>query len=194
MGQRAVVESRGLMYKLCESGELEAAKKAEIISPDESVIYLFPWPLSLLPEFIGGQLPEQVIHQNLPDFKSRSIKFIPGVQKYVPYHTTPPTLTTVTENSVAAQLVANGRSQNRRRPTGEYRRTAVPDHPQPARALTKPFDPQELEAAMSMLKPGKAAEIDDVLAEMIHHLGPKAKTWLLEMLNSCMEEKIIPPV
>ncbi|XP_077073341.1 putative RNA-directed DNA polymerase from transposon X-element [Siphateles boraxobius] len=109
-------------------------------------------------------------------------------------HTTPPTLTTVTANSVAAQLVANGRSQNRRKPTGEYRRTAVPDHPQPARALTKPFDPQELEAAMSMLKPGKAAGIDDVLAEMIQHLGPKAKTWLLEMLNSCMAEKVIPPV
>ena len=34
-------------------------------------------------------------------------------------HTTPPTPTTVTANAVAAQLVANGRSQNRRRPTGE---------------------------------------------------------------------------
>ncbi|CAM4735392.1 unnamed protein product [Leuciscus chuanchicus] len=84
--------------------------------------------------------------------------------------------------------------QNWRRPTGEYRRTAVPDHLQPARALTKPFHSQELEAAMSTLKPGKAAGIDDVLAEMIQHLGPKAKTWLLEMLNSCMAEKIIPPV
>ncbi|KAJ8371111.1 hypothetical protein SKAU_G00111390 [Synaphobranchus kaupii] len=99
-------------------------------------------------------------------------------------HTTPPTLTTVTANSVAAQLVLNGRSQTRRRPTGEYRRTAVSDHPQPASALTKPFDPEELEAALCLLKPGKAAGIDDVLAEMIQHLGPKAKSWLLEMLNS----------
>ncbi|KAJ8349372.1 hypothetical protein SKAU_G00245020 [Synaphobranchus kaupii] len=108
-------------------------------------------------------------------------------------HTTPPTLTTVTANSVAAQLVLNGRSQTRRRPTGEYRRTAVSDHPQPASALTKPFDPEELEAALCLLKPGKAAGIDDVLAEMIQHLGPKAKSWLLEMLNSCMAKKTIPP-
>ncbi|KAJ8373455.1 hypothetical protein SKAU_G00040350 [Synaphobranchus kaupii] len=77
-------------------------------------------------------------------------------------HTTPPTLTTVTANSVAAQLVLNGRSQTRRRPTGEYRRTAVSDHPQPASALTKPFDPEELEAALCLLKPGKAAGIDDI--------------------------------
>ena len=91
-------------------------------------------------------------------------------------NTTPPTLTTVTANSVAAQLVANGRFQNRRRPTGEYRRTAVPDCQQPASALNKPFNLEELKAAMSMLKPGKAAGIIDVLAEIIQHLGPKAKT------------------
>ena len=91
-------------------------------------------------------------------------------------HTTPPTLTTVTANSVAAQLVANGRSQTRRRPTGEYRGTAVPDPPQPASTLTKPFDLEEL----------KADEINDILVEIIQHLGPKAKTWLLAMLNSCM--------
>ena len=109
-------------------------------------------------------------------------------------HITPPTLTTVTANSVARQLVLNGRSQTRRRPTGEYRRTAVPDHPQPASALTKPFDPEELEAALCSLKPGKTAGIDDVLAEMILHLGPKAKIWLLEMLNTCMAKKTIPPV
>ena len=107
-------------------------------------------------------------------------------------NTTPPTLTTVTANSVAAQLVANGRFQNRRRPTGEYRRTAVPDCQQPASALTQPFDLEELEAAMSMLKPEKVAGIDDALAEMIQHLGLKA--WLLEMLNSFMAQKTIPPV
>ncbi|KAL7383465.1 hypothetical protein ABVT39_011271 [Epinephelus coioides] len=89
--------------------------------------------------------------------------------------TSPPTLTTITANSVAAQLVANSCSQNRHRPTGEYCRTAVPDDPQPASALTKPFDLQELEAALSMLKPGKAAGIEDILMEMILHLGPKAK-------------------
>jgi hypothetical protein len=72
--------------------------------------------------------------------------------------------------------MSNGRSQNRRRHTGEYRRTVVPDCQQPASALTKPFDVEEFEAAMSMLKPGKAAGIIDVLAEIIQHLGPKAKT------------------
>ena len=47
-------------------------------------------------------------------------------------NTTPPTPTTVTANSVAAQLVANGRCQNRRRPTGEYRRRYQTANNQPA--------------------------------------------------------------
>ncbi|KAK5918431.1 hypothetical protein CgunFtcFv8_003197 [Champsocephalus gunnari] len=40
-------------------------------------------------------------------------------------HTTPPIITTVTANSVASQLVANGRNQHRRQPTGEHHRTVV---------------------------------------------------------------------
>ena len=60
--------------------------------------------------------------------------------------------------------------------------------------LTKPFDLEELKAAVGMLKPGKAAGIHEVLAEMIQHLGTKAKTWLLAMLNSCMAQKTTPPV
>ncbi|CAJ1061372.1 Hypp2004 [Xyrichtys novacula] len=80
------------------------------------------------------------------------------------------------------------------RPTGEHHRTVVSDQPQPASSLTKPFDIEELETALGKLKPRKTAGIDDILAEMLQHLGPKAKTWLLKMLNTCMAQKTIPPV
>ena len=70
----------------------------------------------------------------------------------------------------------------------------VSDQPQPASHLTKPFNLEQLETAIGKLKPGKAAGIDEILAEMIQHLGPKAKAWLLEMLNTCMAQKTIPSV
>lgn len=66
-----------------------------------------------------------------------------------------------------------------------------PDHPQSASALTKPFDPEEHNAALCTLKPRKAAGIDDVLAETA--CGTKSKDFVLEMLNSCLAMKTSHP-
>ena len=45
---------------------------------------------------------------------------------------------------------------------------------------------------LSLLKAGKAAGLDDLLTEILKHLGNKAKSWLLDMLNECTRTKHIP--
>ena len=53
---------------------------------------------------------------------------------------------------------------------------------QPPTELTKTFSMDELATGLSLLKPWKAAGLDDLLTEMLQHLGNKAKSWLLDML------------
>ena len=89
----------------------------------------------------------------------------------------PPVVTTVTADQIANQLLSNGRRNN-----------------QPPTELTKPFSLDELATVLSLLKPGKAAGLDGLLTEMLQHLGNKAKTWLLDMLNECTRTKHIPSI
>ena len=60
----------------------------------------------------------------------------------------------------------------------------------------KPFSLDELATGLSLLKPAKAAGLDDVglLTEMLQHLGNKAKPWLLYMLIECTRTKHIPSI
>ena len=64
------------------------------------------------------------------------------------------------------------------------------------RLITKPFSLDELATGLSLLKPAKAAGLDDVglLTEMLQHLGNKAKPWLLYMLIECTRTKHIPSI
>ena len=83
-----------------------------------------------------------------------------------------------------------------RRPHGEGHKTFVPSNNQPRTELTKPFSLDELATGLSLLKPAKAAGLDDVglLTEMLQHLGNKAKPWLLYMLIECTRTKHIPSI
>ena len=47
---------------------------------------------------------------------------------------------------------------------------------------------------LSLLKPWKAAGLDDLLTYMLQHLGNKAKSWLLDMINGCTSSKHIPSI
>ena len=96
----------------------------------------------------------------------------------------PPAVTTVTADQIVNQLLSNGRRLEHRRPTGEHHKTIVPSNNQPPTELTKPFSLDELATGISLLKLGKAAGLDDLLTEMLH-LGNKAKSWPLDMLNEC---------
>ena len=104
----------------------------------------------------------------------------------------PPVVTTVIADQIANQLLPNGRRMDHRRPTGEHHKTIVPSNKQPPTELTKPFSLDELATGLSLLTPGKAAGLDDVLTEMLQHLGNKAKSWLLDMLST--RTKHIPSI
>ena len=75
----------------------------------------------------------------------------------------PPVVTTVTADQIANQLLSNGRRVEHRRPQGEHHKTIVPSNNQPPTELTKPFSLDELATGVSLLKPGKAAGLDDLL-------------------------------
>ncbi|KAJ8397379.1 hypothetical protein AAFF_G00439280 [Aldrovandia affinis] len=60
--------------------------------------------------------------------------------------------------------------------------------------LTKPFTSEEFEAGLNTMKLGKAAGPDDILTEMITHLGPVAKQWFLNMYNTCLLTQRIPSI
>ena len=49
-----------------------------------------------------------------------------------------------------------------RRPRGEDHKTFVPSNNQPRTERTKPFSLDELATGLSLLKPAKAAGLDDV--------------------------------
>ena len=75
----------------------------------------------------------------------------------------PPVVTTVTADQIVNQLLANGRRVERLRPPGEHHKTNLPSNNQPPTELTKPFSLDEIATGLSLLKPGKAAGLDDVL-------------------------------
>ncbi len=106
----------------------------------------------------------------------------------------PPVVTNVTADQIANQLLSNGRRVEHRRPPGGNYKTIFPSNNQPPIELTKPFSLDELATVLSLLKPGKAAGLDDLLTEKLQHLGNKAKSWLLGMLNECTCTKHIPSI
>ena len=106
----------------------------------------------------------------------------------------PPVVTTVIADQIADQILSNGRRAVHRKPPGEHHKTIVPSNNQPPTKLTKPFSLDELVTGISLLKPGKAAGLDDLLTEMLQHLGNKAKSWLLDMINECTRTKHMPSI
>ena len=106
----------------------------------------------------------------------------------------PPVVTTVTADQIANQLLSDGRTVEHRRPPGEHHETMVPSNNQPPTELAKPFSLDELATGLSLLKPGKTAGLDDLLTEMLQHLGNKAKSWLMDIINECTRTKHIPYV
>ena len=56
----------------------------------------------------------------------------------------------------------------------------------------EPFNTEELNEAMKHLKPGKAAGLDYITAEVILHFGDKTKFWVLALFNNCARTLQIP--
>nr|XP_060616102.1 uncharacterized protein LOC132765855 [Anolis sagrei ordinatus] len=60
--------------------------------------------------------------------------------------------------------------------------------------LHEPFTSTELDMALNKCKNGKAAGLDDLRMEQIKNFGPKARRWLLELMNNCTASCQIPKI
>ncbi|KAL7841370.1 hypothetical protein SRHO_G00250610 [Serrasalmus rhombeus] len=113
-------------------------------------------------------------------------------KKFGPKRLTPPTKLDITPNQVGIPLVPNGKQIGRCSAKGYHRYTLISGNQQSMSILTKPFPVEEFEAGLDTMKLGKAVGPDDIMTEMIAHLGPIAKLWLLNTFNICLQARYIP--
>ena len=59
---------------------------------------------------------------------------------------------------------------------------------------SKHFMLSELDVALSKMKSGKAAELDNIYPEFLKHLGPLGKIWLLNFFNLMLDSGVIPAI
>ena len=95
----------------------------------------------------------------------------------------------VTANAVAHQLLLNGKTKVTCAP--KKSETKIPTNSEET-TMTAPFSETELTTSLKELKAGKAAGLDDIQTEILQHLGPESKKWLLQLLNNCMRQRAIP--
>ena len=105
-----------------------------------------------------------------------------------PTTSTPPFL--VNTNQAAHQLLVNGRGNMPTRPKCPILTTVE----QSEHSLVYPFTEEDYRIGIATLNNNKAAGIDDVLVELLKHLGAKTHMWLHSMINMCFTEKKIPKV
>jgi len=55
-------------------------------------------------------------------------------------------------------------------------------------SISEPFRPEELDAALRRLKPGKSPGLDSIFPEFILHDGSALKSWFCDFLTSCMHQ------
>jgi hypothetical protein len=56
----------------------------------------------------------------------------------------------------------------------------------------QPFQESELERVLCSIKSGTAAVYDNILPELLKHLGPKAKSWLTAFYTRIIQEQRMP--
>lgn len=54
------------------------------------------------------------------------------------------------------------------------------------------FTIHELHMSLNDMKNGKAPGPDEIMTEQIKHFGTKSKRWLLNCLNSCRKNAVVP--
>ena len=90
-------------------------------------------------------------------------------------------------NQVAHQLLLNGRVP-KKQPKVRLDRHRYPYD----QGFTRAFTIALLDDGITGLKNGKEPGLDDIQTELIKHMGPKARNWLLPFFNNCTESKNIP--
>ena len=100
----------------------------------------------------------------------------------------------VTPNQVANQLLRNGKPLHKERGRLKAMKRETAQIIQDSNTQFDPFSQEDLHEAISTLKPGKAAGLDNISTEMIQHFGPKALEWVLNLTNSCATSYTIPKI
>ena len=95
--------------------------------------------------------------------------------------------TEVTPNQVASQLLLNGKTAGRKSKQPIVRNMEDErDH------LGTGFTMTEFQASIKAMKKNKAAGVDELRVEQIQNFGPKTLHWLLEFMNACVSQTMIP--
>ena len=123
------------------------------------------------------------------DMSKNSKKAWSTIRKFRGDPKAPPQQPKVTANQVANQLLLNGKSGKVKNKT-KLDRKKYNNNP----GFTQPFTMEELDTAISSLKPGKAVGLDNISTEQIKNFGPKTKNWLLQLYNSCLSTNKLPKI
>ena len=108
-----------------------------------------------------------------------------------------PTQCPVSANSIAEQLLANGRLKD---PAKDHTRsikqetTKLWQAPGADGFLSTPFTSEELSTAIGQLKSGKAQGQDNIPPEFLLHCGQRCQNWLKEFYSSCLNKLTIPKI
>ena len=98
----------------------------------------------------------------------------------------------VTPNQVASQLVLNGKPNHKKKGHKKEKKKEMEDIMRNLDDSMEPFSIEDLEDAVKLLKPGKAAGLDGITTEMIQHFGQLTREWLLTMINKCALNFTVP--
>jgi len=93
----------------------------------------------------------------------------------------------ITPDQIAHKLLMNGKTKGKK-----TKLKFKMDMKNNTSDFNKPFEMDELNMAIGVMKNRKAAGINGVMTEQIKQLGPIAKEWLLNMFNNYIETDSIP--
>ena len=104
----------------------------------------------------------------------------------------------VSADTIASQLVRNGRYKAVDRKSSRlvcqevsnFWRATTPD----AVNISDNFSQREFTTALQHLKPGKAPGPDSIFPVLIIHAGAALKSWLRDILSSCLRRPKIPKI
>ncbi len=98
----------------------------------------------------------------------------------------------VTPNSVANQLLLNGKPHNKERGYLKNVKKYMKHAMQSSDEIFFPFTMEELQEAINTIKLGQAAGLDGITPEMVKHFGVKTLEWIFANFNNCVTTFKIP--
>ena len=110
----------------------------------------------------------------------------------------PRRLCPISANSIASQLVKNGKYKAKDRESARLISNEVSELwriPTPTdKTISGDFTPEEFASALQKLQSGKAPGPDSICPELILHAGAALKSWLNKFLSSCMRLLRLPKI